>query len=140
MSITSIRFLRLASIMCESKHFCLLQPAKTKINFRKQIKGFVWNEVMRKRRFQFPIFNCIWLWHGIQSRVFAHRKTDLLLHCIQSMKPRFEFIESLMQTERNMQVYRENRKFIKSWLFHLLTIICIHDNFKIGECAESFMK
>lgn len=34
----------------------------------------------------------------------------------------------------NMQVYRENRKFIKSWLLHLLTIICIHsDNFKIGE-------
>lgn len=33
-----------------------------------------------------------------------------------------------------MQVYRENRKFIKSWLLHLLTIICIHsDNFKIGK-------
>lgn len=38
-----------------------------------------------------------------------------------------------------MQVYRENRKFIKSWLLHLLTIICIHsDNFKIGKYM--FMK
>lgn len=37
-----------------------------------------------------------------------------------------------------MQVYRENRKFIKSWLLHLLTIICIHSaNFKIGEQAHS---
>lgn len=37
-------------------------------------------------------------------------------------------------SRNNMHLYRENRKFIKSWLLHLLTIICIHsDNVKIGE-------
>ncbi|XP_070491540.1 protein amalgam-like [Chironomus tepperi] len=39
-----------------------------------------------------------------------------------------------------MKVYRENRKFIKSWLLHLLTIICIHKNiFNIALVASQVL-
>ena len=73
--------------------------------------------------------------------ISTHHKSEFTtsLHTKQSMKRVSVYWKSLTvwtreRTENNMQVYRENRKFIKSWLLHLLTIICIHSsNFKIGK-------
>lgn len=62
-------------------------------------------------------------------------KASLLLQWASVNEATFSSLRvAAKRTESNMQVYRENRKFIKSWLLHLLTIICIHShNFKIGE-------
>lgn len=32
-------------------------------------------------------------------------------------------------------MYKESRKFIKTWLLHLLTIICHREIFNIGKCT-----